>query len=104
VPTVDGKIFIGCDQTIRFDKVKDEDGNYLNSGTATWELTDSEEVPVASGALDYIPASNGSYRAVIQSDVTGALALGTIYFLKMVFSSGDWNDTRRQTLVAAYKR
>jgi hypothetical protein len=84
-------------------------GDYLNSATVTYALTDAagvavevDEVPV-TGSYTYTTSSDGDYTAVIQSEVTGVLVDGRKYILEVTIVSGDYDDFRKLERRAQYR-
>jgi hypothetical protein len=78
---------------------------YLNAATVTYTLRDSALAAVASatGTLAYVSASNGNYRATVESTVTELLTEGATYYLDFVLSQSSYNGRRRLKLRAEYR-
>lgn len=97
-------LFIGDDLDLGYTGAKNaRTGAFLNSGTCTYTLKDSEGATIDSGSLDYVAASDGDYYGVIESSVTGDLEDGGEYFLTITFASGAMNDERRLALFGVYR-
>lgn len=91
------KLTIGDDVLVRLDKAKlASDGSYVNSGSGTWELFDTDgTTSLASGSLSYVASSNGRWHGTIPSTITEDLAEGSIYKLTITFTNGLGADAYR---------
>lgn len=78
-------------------------GSYLNAGTCTWALTDSDGAEVGSGALSYVALSDGNYLGTIDASVTGALVEDGAYDLVIEFAESGYEDYRKFAMRAAYR-
>lgn len=104
MPIPAGSIYIGSDHTVQFDKVRDIDKNYLNSGSATFALTEKYTgTTVTTGTLDYVAASNGRYRGLIDRTVTVTLSENSFYYLTVVFVNSGFDTERRLELQAKFQ-
>jgi hypothetical protein len=95
--TTQYKLTIGEDNLVRFDKVRlASDGSYINSGSGTWELFDTDgTTSLGTGALSYVTASNGRWHGTIPSTVTDDLLEGSTYKLVLDFDNGSGADAYR---------
>jgi len=98
-------LYQGSDAFVKYFGAKDaSDNSYLNSGACTYAIHANNNGAVgdavvgASGALDYIAASNGNYRGVIDADTIDGLTLGSQYWVVITFTQGNYDDKR--TLLA----
>lgn len=91
------KLTIGDDNLIRFDKVRlASDGSYINSGSGTWELFDTDgTTSLGSGSFSYVASSNGRWHGTIPSTITEDLVEGSIYKLVIDFDNGSGADAHR---------
>lgn len=97
-------LYIGADMDLGYSgAVPAAGGSYLNSGTCTYELKDSDEEIVASGSLAYVALSDGNYAGVLESTVTEDLTADAPYSLEITFTQAGYNDFRRIPLRAAYR-
>lgn len=93
-------IFVGADFDVDYALARTRAGTYLNSGTCTYTLVDSDASSLDSGTLSYVSGSNGKYTGVIASTVTAALTIDALYTLTITFNQGDYDDRRVFTLTA----
>lgn len=79
-------------------------GGYVNTGTCTWALKqDAEpESDIAVGALAYVGGTNGLWRGIVESAVTGLLIVNSRYYFEILLVSGDAQGFRREDVVAEY--
>lgn len=91
---------INSDVYVEFLGARDSaDDSYLNSGTCTYALYLAPTTPGGSrtavtggtGTLSYVAASNGNYRGVIESTITGTLTKGLPYDVVITFVQGNYN-------------
>lgn len=97
-------ILINEDNHIRWEKArKASDNTYVNSGSGTWSLKDSDDVELATGSLSYVASSNGRWHGTISQDDTADLTEGTTYFLEVSLTDGAGADAfRRVEVIAGY--
>ena len=74
--------YVGNTQVLELSGLKDTvSGNYQNDATVTVTLTDSAGASVSGqtwpAAMTYVPASNGTYRVTLDSDLV--LTAGVTY-------------------------
>lgn len=98
-------LYIGEDHYVRFFGANDSaDSSYLNSATVTFTLKTTADVTVSGPTpMDYIAASNGNYRGILDSAVTSGLTLDAGYYLYIDFDQGNYEGKRRLTCVASYR-
>lgn len=95
-------LYIGADMNVAYSGASiASTGAYLNAGTCTWTLKDSDGLTVGNGSLAYVAASNGNYLGVIESTVTGTLTADAPYTLYVVFAQSTYDDKRIIPLRAA---
>ena len=101
-------LFVQCDNLITHDGAQRKDTlAFLNAGTGSWSIHASEANAVAgtpelaSGALTYVPSSNGKYRGIFESSQF-TLVKGTKYWLRTQVSESGADDTRIVPSVARY--
>lgn len=97
-------IHINEDNLIRIDLLRlSSNNNYVNSGTLSWNLKDSDDVSLGTGSLTYVSGTNGRWHGAIPSTVTDGLTEGAIYYLEVTMANEDGADGfRRLELVAGY--
>jgi hypothetical protein len=98
-----GVIYIAADMNVDYEGAQDADGNFLNAGTCTWTLYESDGTLIATGSLTYVAASDGDYRGVIQSTTTDDLEADVPYYVVVTFVEDGFNDSRRIDTFAAYR-
>lgn len=95
------ELLIGSDNTLKVDALRDADDDYVNDATVTGQVVDSDDVNVGgSVTLDYVAASNGNYRGVLDSTVAATLTAGNLY--SVVFSMSNPAGLSR-TIECTYK-
>lgn len=95
-------LYLGADARVSYTGAS-ADGSYLNAGTATWTLTDSDGVQLATGPLEYDAGSNGDYYGTIDAVYTAALTPDSTYYVDIAFAELDNEDFRHLTTGAAYR-
>lgn len=96
-------LFIGSDMDVEYTGAQNRDGDFLNSGTCTWQLFTAAGVSVATGTLTYDTGSDGDYYGVIESTVTATLTADAAYYTFITFVQGAYNDSRKINSRAAYR-
>lgn len=104
-------LFIGADANVTLTGIRDAvTGSYLNSASPTWTLQDTagnaildgDDTPIG-GTIDYVAASNGDYRGVIDGAITADLTSRQDYVVVVDFSSAGYDDVRHIPVTAMYR-
>lgn len=98
------QLLIDCDQRLTFNKVRDDDGNYLNNGTCTYAVVDPKTGnTVYSGTLSYVTSSNGKYTTVIDGPTQNSLlTYRKFYKVNVVFTKSGIDHRRYVDAIAVY--
>lgn len=82
------ELYIGSDNTLKVDALRDVDDAYVNDATVAGQVKDAAGVNVGSSiSLSYVAASNGNYRGILDSTVSANLVAGNVY--KVEFSMSN---------------
>jgi hypothetical protein len=100
-------IYISSDNVIEaVDQYDTVAGTYLNSATFTVTIKDISGASVSGVTwpvtMNYVSASNGKYRAVI--DKTLAIVAGVTYFAEITGAQSGVDIFYRKPLVGTYKQ
>ena len=106
MPTPPQTLYIGADNVLELRGWEDKvNSAYLNSGTVSGivkTITGAEVSGVSwPVSMDYVPASDGTYRAVIDNDIV--LSENVVYALEITAVEGEVEDFYRIPVVAKYK-
>ncbi len=98
-------LYIGSDSEICLLGMRDGiTGDYLTSGTATYQLTrQNSSTVIDSGSLTYqsgsvtingITYADGNYFATLDASITSALAPKSNYTITITFAQSPYDDVR----------
>lgn len=85
-----GVFKIGSDNLVEVDQLKDESGNFVNSASVTFIITERDGSPVLGEtfpqAMGYVIGSNGKYRGGVEQ--TLGVVGGRIYLAAITATIG----------------
>jgi hypothetical protein len=102
MPRRKGLIYIGADHYVKYQNVRDDDGNFLNDGTAQFWLYNEAGDEVLTASMDFV--SDGYYRALIDRADSSGLTENDSYSLKIVFTGTGGEDDEQWLDLTAVKR
>lgn len=95
-------LHIGCTEDVDLTAMKIA-GEFVNDGTATFEVKTGAGVVIGSGTLDHVADTDGDYHGVILAAVTETLVKGTPYSVEITFVKGSDRDLRQETRTARFR-
>jgi hypothetical protein len=95
-------LYKGNDHKVSIASLTDEDDVSVTGATATWELTTTAGVQVATGSLTADGA--GGYAGIIESSGFSGQSVGTVLLLLVTAVSSTKNADWTEPVVVGYRR